>query len=128
MDYTHLTEDERYQMDDLRREGFSQAKIAEALGRSPSSISRELNRNSGERGWRPRQAQLKATGRLNERGAANVKAANSEAWEYAKLHLVKDQWSPEQIAGRLIREGLESISHETIYQRILEDKKAGGSL
>ena len=50
MDYKHLTEDERYQIDDMRREGFSQAKMAKQLGRSPSTLSRELRRNNGERG------------------------------------------------------------------------------
>jgi transposase, IS30 family len=58
MDYKHLTEEERYQIDDLRREGFNQEEIANKIGRSPSRLSRELRRNHGERGWRPRQAQL----------------------------------------------------------------------
>lgn len=128
MDYKHLTEDERYQIDDHLRENYSQADIAKMLGRSPSTLSRELRRNKGERGWRPRQAQLKATGRLVTRGSSNVKRASKSAWEYAKKHLQDDQWSPEQIAGRLALEELETISHETIYQRILEDKNAGGEL
>ncbi len=128
MSYTHLTADERYQIDDLRREGFSRKEIGAVLGRSTSTLSRELNRNKGDRGWRPRQAQLKATDRLIARGSANVKRAGVGAWSYAKEHLKNDQWSPEQITGRLELEGLETISHETIYQRILEDKKSGGKL
>lgn len=128
MNYTHLTADERYQIDDLQREGFSQKAIAEIIGRSTSTLSRELCRNKGERGWRPRQAQLKATERLIARGSGNVKRASDAAWNYAKAHLQNDQWSPEQIAGRLELEGLEAISHETIYKRILDDKKAGGTL
>ena len=128
MDYKHLTEEERYQIDDMRREGFNQMEIAKALKRSPSTLSRELHRNEGDRGWRPRQAQLKATERLGVRGSSNVKRASNAAWDYAKLHLQNDQWSPEQIAGRLALEGLETISHETIYQRILEDKNTGGEL
>jgi IS30 family transposase len=128
MDYMHLTEEERYQIDDLQREGFSQAMIAKRLERSGSTISRELHRNQGERGWRPRQAQLKATERLSARGAGNAQRASDAAWEYAKKHLQNDQWSPEQIAGRLQLDGQESISHETIYLRILEDKNVGGLL
>jgi IS30 family transposase len=128
MDYMHLTEEERYQIDDMRREGFNQVEIANTLKRSPSTISRELSRNEGDRGWRPRQAQLKAIERLGVRGSGNVKRASDEAWEYAKKHLQQDQWSPEQIAGRLELEGLETISHETIYQRILEDKNSEGDL
>jgi len=128
MGYTHLTAEERYQIDDLLREGFSQSLIAKKLGRSGSTLSRELNRNKGGRGWRPRQAENLASERLSTRGAKNVKRVSAEAWDYAKKHLKEDQWSPEQIQGRLKLKGLESISHETIYQRILEDKKNGGSL
>jgi transposase, IS30 family len=128
MSYKHLTEEERYQIDDLKREGFNQAEIAKKLGRSPSTLSRELRRNLGERGWRPRQAQLKATARLVERGENNARKVSEAAWRYAEKHLVEDQWSPQQIAGRANLEGLLIISHETIYQRILEDKHSGGNL
>jgi IS30 family transposase len=128
MSYTHLTEDERYHIDDLKREGFSQIVIARQLGRSPSTLSRELSRNKGDRGWRPRQAQLKAAERLTIRGFSNAKQASVEAWKYAKQKLENEQWSPEQISGRLKLEKQDAISHETIYQRILEDKKIGGTL
>lgn len=128
MDYKHLTEEERYQIDDLKREGLSQNKIAKRIRRSPSTLSRELNRNKGERGWKPRQAQLKAVERLITRGSSNAKKVSEDAWRYAKKHLTEDQWSPQQIAGRAAVEELEIISHETIYQRILEDKTAGGNL
>jgi IS30 family transposase len=128
MDYKHLTEEERYQIDDLKREGLSQNKIAKKMGRSPSTLSRELDRNQGERGWRPRQAQIKAVERLITRGSSNAKKVSDNAWKYAKKHLTEDQWSPQQIAGRAELEGLETISHETIYQRIVEDKNAGGNL
>jgi transposase, IS30 family len=50
------------------------------------------------------------------------------AWEYAKNRLQDEQWSPEQIAGRLRLKGLGAISHETIYQRVLADKNEGGRL
>lgn len=128
MDYKHLTEEERYQIDDLRREGFKKNKIAKILGRSPSTLSRELNRNQGERGWRPRQAQLKATERLSIRGRSNARKISESAWSYAEKHLTEDQWSPQQIAGRIKLEELPAISHETIYQRVLKDKHSGGNL
>jgi len=128
MDYKHLTEEERYQIDDLRREGFKQNFIAKQLKRSPSTISRELNRNQGDRGWRPRQAQLKAIERLSIRGANNVRKVSDDAWHYAEKHLTEDQWSPQQIAGRTKLDDLPTISHETIYQRVLADKDASGVL
>ena len=128
MEYKHLTEEERYQIDDLQREGYNQTEIAIKIGRSPSTLSRELRRNHGERGWKPRQAQLKAVNRLVLRGVNNSRKVSESAWQYAVKNLTEDQWSPEQIAGRAKLNGLETISHETIYQRILEDKNAGGTL
>lgn len=107
----HLTEEERYQIDDLQREGFNQAEIAVKIGRSPSTLSRELRRNRGERGWRPRQAQLKSVDRLVARGTNNARKISEAAWQYAEKHLTEDQWSPEQIAGRLELEGMETITH-----------------
>ena len=128
MSYTHLTAEERYQIDDLRREGYCQKQIAAALWRSESTLSRELKRNKGDRGWRPRQAHHKAEERLIQRGSMNVVRVSDEGWDYALKHLQTDQWSPEQIAGRIKLEGLATISHETIYQRVLQDKKEGGTL
>ena len=128
MAYTHLTESERYHIDEMLREGFLQSEIAANLGRSASTLSRELRRNRGKRGWRPKQAHELATERLHQRGLSNVSKVAEGAWEYAKNKLTAEQWSPEQITGRRQSEGKPSISHETIYQRILLDKLSGGSL
>lgn len=128
MNYQHLTMEERYQIDDLRSEGFSKSAIARQIGRSPSTVSREMRRNKGERVWRAHQAQEKASNRLIMRGKANARKVNERTWEYAKGKLSILQWSPEQIAGRLRLEGYDGLSHETIYQRILINKKAGGAL
>ena len=55
MNYTHLSQEERYQIYALKRAGHGQSEIAGILNRSPSTISRELRRNGGERGYRPKQ-------------------------------------------------------------------------
>jgi IS30 family transposase len=52
MSYTHLTREERYQIYALKEMGHTQHKIAEALGRSPATMSRKLRRNRGARGRR----------------------------------------------------------------------------
>lgn len=75
-----------------------------------------------------REAGLKAAERLCIRGSNNARKINQDSWLYAEKKLVEEQWSPEQIAGRFAMEGLEFISHETLYQCILLDKKAGGNL
>ena len=59
--------------------------------------------------------------------AANVRRVPLEAWQFAQEKLA-ETWSPEQIAGHQRAEHLPSISHEAIYQRIYEDKRAGSSL
>ena len=128
MSYTHLTEDERYHIDELLRQDYTQVAISDELGRSASTISRELRRNRGKRGWRPRQACNKAALRLSERGKNNAPKIDETVWDYALDKITSEQWSPEQIAGRAKKEKKPPISHESIYQRILADKKSGGIL
>ena len=119
MTYKHLSQEERYQIYILMSAGNSQQQIAELLGRHKSTISRELARNTGGRGYRPRQACLLAEERsLGSRNAGRISAEQwSETVDY--LH---EKWSPEQIASEV------GISHETIYRHVYADKAAGGSL
>ena len=85
MNYTHLTQNERYQIYVLRKAGHSQREIARLLNRHPSTISRELARNSGQRGYRPRQAQHLADARAaNSRNAPRIAPA---VWLEAKARL-----------------------------------------
>ena len=95
------------------------------LGRDKSTLSRELKRNKGERGYRPRQAQEKSEARA--RSCANSRRIPEAAWTYVEEKINLD-WSPEQIAGRMAYEGLETVSHETIYQYVYADKAEGGEL
>ena len=72
--YTHLAPDERYYINARLEAGDSQSEIARSLGRSPSTVSRELKRNTGLRGYRPKQAQRLGDYRhaARRRGAAPV--------------------------------------------------------
>jgi IS30 family transposase len=117
MNYTHLTQVERYQIYALKKVGQTQKQIAVILKRSESTICRELQRNTGGRGYRPKQAQKKAT----ERRAINARCIDDEVWQYAHERLL-EQWSPEQISAHV------AISPETVYQRVYADKQLGGSL
>jgi hypothetical protein len=63
--YTHLAQEERYQIHALMKAGHPQKEIAAFIGRSPSTVGRELRRNRGQRGYRPRQAQAMATARAS---------------------------------------------------------------
>ena len=59
----HRTQEERYTIERMRKEGYKQVWIAECLDRDPGTVSREIRRNSGQRGCRHKQAQRKAEGR-----------------------------------------------------------------
>jgi len=61
--YKQLNQAQRYQIEILKKAGKSQKEIAALLGVSESTISRELKRNQGKNGYRPKQAQIKADNR-----------------------------------------------------------------
>lgn len=125
MSYTHLTQDERYQIHALKKTGMGIREISLEIGRNRSTVSREFRRNKGLRGYRPKQAHEKSQMRL-QTAAKHIKMT-PELIEIIN-ELIQLKWSPEQISGRLKLEGVYSISHESIYQHILRDKKAGGDL
>ena len=95
--YTQLTRDERYQIYALRKAGHSQKEIAEVLRRNPSTISRELGRNKGLKGYRPEQAHRLAQNRKKERDRTRIPEST---WARVE-QLLREDWSPEQISGWL---------------------------
>lgn len=98
----HLTPTERGLLYRLRKGDKSKAEIARLMGRHRSTIGRELARNAGGRGYRPRQAQRLADGRRSRcRRRARLDDPELRRYVGRKLRL---RWSPEQIAGRLPRE------------------------
>ncbi len=125
MSYTHLTSEERYHISVARKAGLSLRAIAAQLGRHCSTLSRELKRNKGLRGYRPKQAHHKAQVR-KRRGNVQIR---DFAWAYVRHLLTTQQWSPEQIHGRLCHLGWQDVvSVERIYQWIYDDKRNGGDL
>ena len=119
MTYKHLSQAERYQIHALMKAGHDQSQIAKILDRNKSTISRELSRNTGSRGYRPKQAcEMSADRAQNSRNASTV-----APWVKEQANaLLRVQWSPEQIASQL------PISHETVYQHVYADKSQGGML
>jgi transposase, IS30 family len=126
MDYTHLTRDERYQIQALKKAGHAQRAIATLIQRHPSTISRELVRNSTPtQGYRGDLAHSVAMRRAQ--GCANAPQIAASAWDFAQARLL-EQWSPEEISGHLRAQGLPGASHEILYRRIYADKRRGGCL
>jgi IS30 family transposase len=87
--YTQLTQEKRYQIHALMKAGHNQAKIAEVLGRSKSTVSRELRRSQGLRGYRPQQAMTRRQAHLSHR-------ITNDTWTWVE-RLSRKDWSPEQI-------------------------------
>jgi IS30 family transposase len=123
--YTRLTEDERYQIKEGLLEKLSHRKIASLINKHHSTVSKEVVRNTGGKSYRPRQAQLLAEQRKNNKPKI-IKLTD------AMKRIISDnigrEWSPEQIQGRLRLEGKVMVCATTIYTFIQQDKALGGEL
>ena len=124
MNYKQLTEVERYQIQAFLKAGYTKKAIAKELGRHPSTIGRELNRNTGLRGYRPQQAQRLANERKKQHRHTQI---TDVTWKNVET-LLQQAWSPEQISHWLMLIGLPSVSPEWIYRYIFADKESGGRL
>lgn len=131
MSYRQLTLDERYQIQGLRKQGLRPATIARLLGRSRSTITRELARNSqvcpDRVFYAAHMAQQTATERRKQKAKRQRRIQHDlQALVETKL---RQAWSPVQISGRLWLEQGIRLSHETIYQHVIRDSvEAQGSL
>lgn len=126
--YQHLTIAERYQIFSLLKVGFSHSAIALQLNRHRSTIHRELSRNIvfdyRITGYSPSRADNQACYRRRVKPHFKI---NAQTWA-AVIAQLQLRWSPEQICYRRKLAGLSPISPESIYQRIWQDKRQGGSL
>lgn len=125
--YHHLTRDQRCQLYTLKKRGDSAATIACELGVHRSTIYREVNRNSGLRGYRYEQANAKALQR--RRMASSKKPKMTDATIFLIKARLRLQWSPIQISGWLKKkEYAKAVSHKAIYQYVWQEKRQGGVL
>ena len=122
--YTQLTQEQRYQIYALMKAELNQSEVAAIVGVHKSTVSRELGRNRGLKGYRPRQAHQLALNRRQTKGQPRI---TDEDWRLVE-RLLREDWSPEQISLWLTQEKHLAISHEWIYQYVLEDKRLGGDL
>jgi len=124
MNYTQLTREQRYQIYALMKAGQNQSQIAVVIGCHKSTISREVRRNCGQKGYRPYQADELAYDRQCDAYRARI---SWQTWQQVE-QLLRQDWSPEQIAGRLKLERQPTVSHERIYLYVYADKRRGGTL
>ena len=126
MSYQQLSQYERYTIMALLKTGLSLSAVARAMNRHKSTISRELRRNlrpSGYYAASVAHSYATARRRRNRRGSNFT----NEQWRIV-LNLIKLDFSPEQVADTITTFFGFSMSHETMYQYLLYDKKKGGSL
>jgi len=126
MKYTQLTLSKRYHISTLNKQGYSQRYIASEVEVHPSTISRELRRNNDlVRGYNAELAQIKSTKTEMQKSKRFSLTKPIEKYIRAKL---KQDWSPEQISGRMKLDTGVSVVHETIYRYSYANKKNGGKL
>jgi len=127
MAYHQLTREERYLIAGGLRLNHTLREIAEALGRSPSTVSREVRRNATthDGAYRSEKADSYAVARRrrSRRGPQYSEAVFAEVDA-----ALRQRWSAEQIVGRFRSAGKIVPSHETIYRRLRRDKLEGGTL
>ena len=118
--YKHISKVERLEIAILLRKGYSVADIANEIGRHPSTVYRELRRNTVAGSYQSAKADHKSyVRRKYSKYQAMRIIGNMKLREYIETKLLVDDWSPEQIAGRLAQEiGLEPVSSPTIYKYI----------
>ena len=126
--YSRLTAEERTQLAALRKAKIPITQIADQLNRPRQTLHAELRRNTGQRGYRPRQAQRLAEERQQSKPRPLKMSADTIAYIEPRIRL---EHSPEQIA-RSMAEDEEYhgpvVSHETMYLHIYADKATGGTL
>jgi len=124
MAYSRVTGEERRLVYCWRRAGCGVREVARRLGRAASSISRELLRNRGKKGYRPKQAQWKATEKARRPGPRRF----TEAVRLDAEARLKGGWTPDIIGQRARLEGRAWVCKETIYKHIYAEAKNGGTL
>ena len=123
--YHRLCAESRKVIANMKQAGKTHSEIAQAIGFSQSAISNELSSNHGERGYRPAQAERLAKERKSrKRTRPKVMVGIIKDEVEARLRI---KHSPDQISKSLALMDLK-VSHETIYQYIAADRKAGGDL
>jgi IS30 family transposase len=123
----HLTVEQRYKIQVLKEEGFSQSEIAEKIGRDKSVVCRELRRNCDQRSGKYK-AELAEKKCRNRHRYKKKNARFSTDIQFNVEELLKEDYSPEQIVGISKLLGKDCVSTERIYQHIWKDKKQGGIL
>lgn len=126
MEYQRLALSDRYQIHALKKSGKGIREIGRIIGRSGSTISRELKANGGWMGYNPRPANHLSESRRNKKSShKRIIDGKVEAIVRSKLTM---EWSPEQISGWLLMHQKIKVSYSSIYRFVYQDAKRRGLL
>ena len=123
--YHRVTGEERRLIHRWRQEGHGPREIGRRLGRPASSVTREVQRNTGGNGYRHQQADEMARARATR---CVLRRLTEEIRLDAERGLREEGWTPQIICERARLEGRAHVCKETLYQHIFADAKAGGRL
>ena len=123
----HITQEKRYTISCMFKQGIKISLIAKEMQKDKTSIYREIKRNSDKRN-QVYKADLAHKKYLTRHCKKNKFIRFSESIRKDVDNLIREDYSPEQVVGFLIKEGKEIVSIERIYQYIWSDKKSGGDL
>lgn len=116
MMYKHFSKGERLELSMLRKKGYTLREIGQALGRSHSSLSRELKKNRLKKGYNPDKANAKAQVRRAQGKYQWMKVKETPGLEKYVADRMKQDWSPELIAGCYRNETGKKLKADTIYK------------
>ena len=127
MRYKQLTLSKRYHISTLIKEGYNQKDIATQIGVHPSTISREFKRfkNTQEQNYNPELLQVEA--KLKHMKKPKRSCITKQIEKYIRK-AIKEDWAPVQIAGTMKIDINKTVSHESIYKYIYNNKSNGGLL
>jgi IS30 family transposase len=124
---SHLTQEQRYTIASMKQQGYRQNQIAKTIDKDKSVVSRELKRNRDERSGAYRSDLAQRKSELRKRNKKHFVKLDSDMKSLIDSHLINKR-SPEQIVGICKKNGIDMVSHETIYQYVWQDKKSKGKL
>ncbi len=127
MKKSHLTLEQRYQIQAYQEAGKTQTEIGGLISKDKSVVCRELKRNKNERG-RYKAAHASVLSAIRKERLKRCRKLSVEMEKEIRKALREDQWPPEQIKGRFDKEQRPMVSHERIYQLVRKDKREGGDL
>jgi IS30 family transposase len=124
---SHLTPEQRYTISVMLKANYPRKEIALAIGKDKSVLSREISRNCDQRNGEYKSDL--ATKKYEQRQVDKPRHITfTSIIKGYVINGLKDDLSPEQIAGRAKLDGIACVSHERIYQYVWQEKKEGGTL